>query len=266
MQPGYYTDIPNADYHVGPGVSKSILDYVAVAPALAEWNRDCPRDDDSDSPASFGTLFHTFLLEPDRFSRECVTEPKLDRRTNVGKAAAETFYAEHAGKQIISAEDMRKLEFMRGSVMAHPQARFLVEAQGDVEASIYWNDESTGELCRMRMDKHLREHVIIVDVKTVDRLERFQRAIEDYRYFVQDGTYSIGYESHFGETPGFLFLVVQTTKELGRYPCMIYELTPEDKASGRAEFRKALDTYHACKEAKEFPGVVSISRPYYKRT
>lgn len=265
MNPGYYTDIPNDAYHSGPGVSKSVLDYVAIAPALAQWNRDCPRDADDDSAASFGTLFHTFLLEPDRFHAETVVEPKLDRRTNVGKAVAEAFATESAGKTVISAEDMRKLEFMRASVMAHPQARWLVEAEGDVESCIYWVDPLSGELCRMRMDKHIRSHVIIGEIKTIDKLSNFQRNIEEFRYFVQDGTYSIGYEAHYLESPGFLFVVVQTTKELGRYPCAVYELTQEDKADGRAEFRRCLDIYHECKEKKEFPGVQSISRPYWKR-
>ena len=68
-----------------------------------------------------------------------------------------------------------------------------------------------------------------------------------------------------GEAPGFLFLVVQTNRSLKRYPVAVYELDQQSKAEGRAEFRRLLDAYHDAKTRGEFPGVQTISRPYWAK-
>ena len=40
----------------------------------------------------------------------------------------------------MDAEEGRKLYLMRDSVMAHPDARWLLEQEGHSEASFYWID------------------------------------------------------------------------------------------------------------------------------
>ena len=264
MQPGIYTDLSSEQYHASPGISKTGLSMFKADPASLEWSKNCPEDDEV-MAADIGDAIHAALLEPDRYAAEYVVSPKFDRRTTAGKEGAAIFEHANQGKTVLDADQGKMISLIQGSAMAHPTARFLLQAAGSVEESLYWEDPDTGELCKSRMDKRLHDHPIIVDVKSVQSIDQFQRQLEEFGYWLQDGMYSEGYERHFGETPGFLLLVVQTSRALKRYPVAVFELDPQSKAEGRSEFRRLLDAYHDAKTRGEFPGVQTISRPYWAK-
>lgn len=262
MQPGYYTNIPNADYHAGPGISKSILDLAHKAPALVEWNRRAPRDEQAVGATDLGDAFHALLLEPERFHSDFIVAPAVDRRTKAGKEEYAEFLDAARGRKVLDADDARKLGLMRESALAHPFARRLLEAEGDVEASIYWTDPDTGLLCRCRPDKRVTAHRILLDVKTCADVARFATSVEEYRYHVQDAFYSEGEARCFGEPPAaFLFLVVSTSLDAGRYPTRLFALTPSEREAGRTAWRKDLDTIAECERTGIWPGIETISRP-----
>ncbi|MDR8340318.1 exodeoxyribonuclease VIII, partial [Acinetobacter baumannii] len=112
---------------------------------------------------------HCLLLEPEEFDKRFIVAPPFNRRTNQGKADEAAFMkdCEGSGKTVIEAEQDRQLKLMRDSAMAHPAARWLLEAEGFCEASHYWTDPETGELCRIRPDKRLKNHPVRLDVKKV---------------------------------------------------------------------------------------------------
>lgn len=249
--PGYFLDVPNDAYHAGPGVSKSQLDLIHEAPALLEWSRKAPRDDQARAAVDIGDALHAIALEPDRFNDEFTVEFRapadaitsiddlklacderavpytskdtkgslqrklleVDPDAPVLDRLREQFLHEAKGRTILTAEEHRKLLLMRDSIMAYPDARMLLEAAGDVEPSIYWTDPETGELCRCRPDKRvvLRGTRWHLDVKTTESIERFQWSIEDYRYHVQDAFYSEGEAQHFGSPPDFFAFLVVST-------------------------------------------------------
>ncbi|QOE32767.1 exonuclease [Achromobacter phage Mano] len=72
MKPGFYDGIPNAEYHGGPGISKSGLDLIARSPLHYRAVVDAANDNQREpTPAQMlGTAFHCLLLEPDVFVRE----------------------------------------------------------------------------------------------------------------------------------------------------------------------------------------------------
>ena len=259
MKTGYYKDIPNAQYHAGEGVSKSQLDLLAKAPALLQWSKAAPEDEQKKKALDFGDAMHALLLEPHRFQAEYVVAPKLDRRSNAGKAEAAAWEQANAGRTILTDEEGRKLQLMRESVMAHPEARRLLEAEGDAESSIYWEED--GVLCRCRPDKALVKHNCIVDVKTTDDLAKFHFSARDYRYDVQDAFYSSGWAHHFDADPTFLFLVVGKTINLGKYPVTLFELSTEDKMNGQQEYKDQLAIYKECMATGEWPGVQTLALP-----
>jgi hypothetical protein len=301
--PGYYTGIPNAAYHAGPGVSKSQLDLVHKAPALLEWSRNAPRDEEARAAVDVGDAFHAVALEPDRFSTEYVREFQAPRGaivtmddvqracderaisygTKHTKAALlekllicdptapvldtlrERWAEDTRGKCVLTNAEFRKVQLMRESAMAHPTARMLLEAEGDVEACIYWIDPITGELCRIRMDKLVRlpnGMRIQLDVKTIADVDDLSWSIEDYRYHVQDAFYTEGHVQHFGKPPdAFVFLVVGTQRNAGRYPVRCFSLDPDDKLAGAREFRADLNRYADCKRSGNWPGIEPIARP-----
>lgn len=70
MNPGIYDNLSNADYHGGPGESKSLLDLVRRSPAHYRARKLAANDDHKATPAqAIGTAFHALLLEPQEFSR-----------------------------------------------------------------------------------------------------------------------------------------------------------------------------------------------------
>jgi len=297
--------LPNAAYHSGHGVSKSQLDHLHNAPALLQWSRNAPRDEDARAAVDLGDAFHALILEPERFEAEYAvdfvpppgaivsaddlkqaldergiaytskdTKPILTRKLLDMDPEAPVLdrlreeWAETArGRTVLTAAEYKKLHLMRESALAHPFARALLEAHGEVESSIYWIDPETGLLCRIRPDKIARLPAvkIIVDVKITDDIDRFPASIEDYRYHVQEAFYREGCEQHFGEPFPFVFLVVSTRRDAGRYPVRCFSLAQDDHIAGRSEFRQDLNTYAECQRTNHWPGVETITRPAWAR-
>lgn len=195
MQPGIYYDLSNEEYHGGPGISKSQLDDIAINPAIFQWRKGAPEDDEKKAALDMGTALHCLLLEPDEFDKRFIVAPEFNRRTNEGKASEKAFLQDCAGlgMTVMNAEEGRKLKLMRASALAHPAARWLLEAEGHQETSIYWNDDQTGELCRIRPDKFLSGQPVIVDVKKVaDIRSVMQKDILNLRIELLNGSYFTG--------------------------------------------------------------------------
>lgn len=258
MQPGIYADISNHDYHSGPGISKSQLDLVARAPALLEWSKQAPRLPDSGA-LTLGDAAHALILEPERFAMEYMIAPNVDKRTNDGKARWAAAMTEAGNRTLLSQDDGEKLSMMRESVMAHPEARRLIEAAGEVEHSIYWEDPETGVLCRCRPDKIVGG--FLVDLKTTSDIDNFGKSVANYRYHVQDAFYSEGYRRTRGDFGGFLFLAVSSVASLGRYPVRLVMLDEDASAKGAELFRRDLNMINECQQSGEWPGVETISLP-----
>lgn len=232
-----------AEYHLHPAIGKSTLDLIARDPHLVEWQRTAPVDSSKLEAASIGDALHAILLEPDRYAATYATAPECNLRTNDGKAALAAFTAENAGKVILDAGDAKLVTMMRDSIMAHPQARELIEAQGIVERSLFWTDEDAGIRCKCRPDKMLPGAGLLVDVKTTPSIAKFSYSVEDYRYFVQAPWYIDGAERFDSGISEMLFLVVQKTADMGRYPVQVFKLPQDLILYGRQVYRRDLDAY-----------------------
>lgn len=260
-------DIPNEEYHAGPGISKSQLDDIAISPATYQWRKGAPVDEEKTKALDLGTDFHCAVLEPERFEKMYRVAPEVNRRTNDGKTKEKEFFelCKAEGAIPITHDESRKIDLMRGSVMAHPIAKQLITAIGHAEASIYWYDESSGQLCRCRPDKFIPDWNWIVDVKTTADMRKFRREFYDLRYHVQDPFYSDGYQHQFGEMPTFVFVVTSTTIDCGRYPTEVFFLDEETKAAGRNEYHANLETYADCLSRNEWPGIETLSLPRWAK-
>ncbi len=267
ITPGYYRDLSNEAYHGGPGISKSQLDLIHKSPALFQWNQAAPEDEEKKSSLNIGDAVHAILLEPHRFAAQYAIGPAdAPRNTKAGKEKWEEFEAGLAGQAVLTADEGRKVHLIRESVMAHPHARWLVEAEGDAEASIYWKERSTGLLARCRPDKTIPSLGWIADVKTTADMSKFARSVYEYRYHVQDPFYCDGYAEHFGEQPAaFVFLVVSTSIECGKYPVRLFTLDLEAKSIGRDTYLEDMATYADCMRTGEWSGLETLSLPYWAK-
>lgn len=300
MKPGIYR-MESAEYHASAGVSKSMLDWVHVCPALLEWSRKAPIDTEAAAAVDLGTAIHSLLLEPDKFHSLYVADfappdgtittadglkAALDKAGVPYKAAlskshlaalllahdpnapvSEALYDQWKagvnGRTVLSPAEWRKLYLMRDSVMAHPTARKLIEMAGAVESSIFWRDRETAELCRARPDKVIDSLGVVVDLKSsADASERgFNQSIGQYRYHVQDSYYSEGCTRALWKPKDFLFIVIGSTRDRRRYPCHVRSLPDEQREMGRAAWRMDLATYAHCRTTGLWNGIESASLP-----
>jgi exodeoxyribonuclease VIII len=263
IKPGLYLDLSNKEYHTGPGISKSGLDLIAANPSAFKWQKNAPVDKDKLAALDMGTALHCIMLEPEEFADRFIIAPEFNRRTTAGKADKKEFLANCANtsKTVMTAEEGKALDIMRDSAMAHPTVRWLFEQEGNNEVSIFWEDDETAELCRVRPDRMLKDQPVIVDVKKVADMDRFDRHVEEFRYHVQDAMYCEGYYKHFGVWPKFFFVAISSTISAGRYPVDVFDLTPDWKETGAELFRKDLNTYHQCKQSDDWVHVHTIQRP-----
>lgn len=85
IQNGIYHDLSNEDYHSGPAISKSQLDDIAISPAVYQWKKHAPIDEEKTQALDMGTALHCILLEPDEFEKRFIVAPEFNRRTTAGK-------------------------------------------------------------------------------------------------------------------------------------------------------------------------------------
>lgn len=243
-------DLTNAEYHASSAISKSGLDLIRKAPALFKWRRENPQEP---TPAMrLGTLTHSAVLEPDSFASSVIALPEgIDRRTSAGKAEWNAFEIEANGREIITAEEMAKLEAIRDAVHAHPAAAKALAGSPTIEQSIFWDIDDVA--CRCRPDC-VTERGVIVDLKTTRDAspDGFAKSIASYRYHVQAAYYSDGYEAAFGEAPrGFVFIAVETEPP---YLVGVYVASAQMILRGRSAYEADLETFRRCRDADEWPG------------
>lgn len=229
MQPGIYDNISNADYHGGPGISKSGLDLIHRSPMHYKSVVDAANDNTPTIAQAFGSAFHEFILEPASFDEShCLpfvppegalvtsddikavlkdagekvtgTKPELIQRLKAIQPDAvildelkQAYAVANAGRTILQPDAWVALQGMRESIMAHPAASSLLCAPGVAERSVYWNDPVTGVLCRCRPD-YWRHDGIVVDLKSTDDAspEGFAKSIANWRYHTQHPFYLDG--------------------------------------------------------------------------
>lgn len=176
MEPGVYRNIPNDDYHSGPGDSTSGLHLVRKSPALLRAVKTGQRERKSTKAQMTGTSIHAMVLEPDLVARTyatpfvapdgtlatidhlkaALTEANVPFKQAAKKAELEAlarenlpttplftderavYDAANEGKVVIESPEWTRLENMLAAIRAHPAAMKLLAAKGEAELSAYW--------------------------------------------------------------------------------------------------------------------------------
>lgn len=208
--------------------------------------------------------------------------------------AKEEYVRRNAGRTELTADQWKRLNSMREAVFAHQAARKLLAAPGESELSAYWEEPvaevETGKprkvLCRVRPD-FWRYDGILVDVKSAREEgadgETFARAIDIYRYHVQNAMYVDGAAKalaaakklttsfeKFAKPRAFVFIAVE------KDACVVdgvskgvavYQLGEQSVSLGRELLRDDLWRYAVCELAGEWPGyaetIQAIELPAY---
>lgn len=169
--------------------------------------------------------------------------------------------AENEGYTVLSVDTYEQLLGMRDAIMAHPMAGKLLSGEGVAEASVYWTDPSTGELCRCRPD-FWRKDGVVVDLKSTEDAspDGFAKSLVNYRYHVQAPWYLGGMAAahaagHFPEgfaaPRAFVFIAVE---KRAPYAVACYALDAESLEIGTRLMRADLDTLAECRRTDIWPG------------
>lgn len=235
--------MPSDVYHAHPAVSKTLLDLAHRSPPLLEWYWNAPVDEEAAKAVDTGNAFEALLLEPERFERDYITAPDVDKRTTKGKNQWEEFLEDAGDRHVLKHDERRQLELMKDSVWAHPMAARILNAKHHIQASYFWTDSVTEIECRCRPDILCQDIPFVADLKVTGDIDRFARSAANFRMHVQDAFYSDGMENFYGERPWFVFIVVSSSRSAGRFPVHVFEFDIDSKEQGHQEYRQDLERY-----------------------
>lgn len=252
-EPGIYRGLSFSEYTRIDAVNASLLEGFMRTPAHAREAMLHPVE--GTKAQAFGQAFHTFVLEPARFSLFYAVPPKIDRRFKAGKEEWKAWEAENPGRILLKAEEVEALERMSESVMAHGFARELLAGRGLVEATIIWIDPTTELKCKGRLD-HVAQHpsgwTFISDLKSAEDAEEraFAKSASKYGYFRQICHYRDGLNILRPAPRRCVFIAVEKEPP---YAVACHEV--DDRALEQAARENAahLATYKHCTETGSWP-------------
>lgn len=138
MKPGVYEGIPNAEYHGGPGISKSGLDLVHRSPMHYQAAQEVANENRPDTQAYFvGREFHMLVLEPDVFDVEYVeafgrdSAPDAIEDREVLVEMVEAINAERIAAHPDAVRDTETLVAMIGKLNETRQAKLSTSGNKD---------------------------------------------------------------------------------------------------------------------------------------
>ena len=209
-KPGIH-NITNEEYHGSAGISRSGIAEFKKCPKKF-WNKYLNPNyipDPSSKALILGNAFHTLVLEPKEFTNryfvqeeDAIITGKPLLLKDVGREAFEedkkrianlqALKAERdkknellsKGKTILKWNDYHTIEKMGFSIYKDEECSGLIEG-AQYEQSIYWIDEETQILCKVRPD--IMHENFIVDLKTTSdaSYKAFQRDLFNYNYHIQ---------------------------------------------------------------------------------
>lgn len=253
---GIYS-FPAEQYFAASGVSKSMLDKIAISPAHLQAHLAEPKEP---TPAMIiGAIAHRAILEPDTFKDAFYVRPEnMKFTTRDGIAWKE----EHNDKPILAHEEAVKIQKMVDAVHTHPSAKRLF-SNGKSEQSLFVED-SKQTLRKSRLDWLSEKGSALPDLKTCEsaRTQDFEKSIWDYRYFVQAAYYLANCKLCGIDKKDFVFVCVEKSAP---YAVACHALDDVALEAGRMVFERDLQVYRNCVESGKWPaysdGIESIAVP-----
>lgn len=215
IEPGIYFDLPAEDYHSDPALSSTGLKDLLKSPRKYWWTSYMnPYREGLDTDAmKIGRAFHTLILEPEKFNEEFIILPpsneikvdsegweRIQKRYKgfpdlndfqMPKTARATTISYVGKKLVLREEQFNEQRLMLIMLKSHPLLAKLFEG-GRPEVSIFWRDEETGLMCRVRHD-YLTPR-FSADIKTTTDVSTYRLgyAIADFGYDLSSAYYMEG--------------------------------------------------------------------------
>jgi len=213
----------------------------------------------------FGSLFHTTTLEPESLDTDYVVAEKHDRRTKKGKIGHADFVERSAGKTIVDAADASKAWAMRSGIGRNAVAAQLVSGPGISEVSMRCQDQDTGLLLKIRIDR-LTANGILVDLKSTEDVSpnAWSKTVYNFGYHRQAAMY-LDCAKVYGIPGPFIFVAVSKTPP---HEAVCYQLDAGAIGMGRAENNTIMRELKTCLCTEKWQGrwsgaINSVGLPRY---
>lgn len=243
------------EYRARPELSYSDLIHLDTSP-LHFKHRDMIREETE--AMRKGTLLHMGVLEPERFKNSYALEPEeidgqpVNRRIKAHREFIAAWRQTNEGKIFIRKDDFEELINMLNAIGAHPDAPKIIRG-GEYEKAAF--GEYNGVKLKGRCDIFFANHPewgrLVVDLKKTQNASEqgFERAIFNYKYFLQAFVYS-----HLFKADNFIFIAVEDSKLA---PIGIYRADMAMLEQGENMLRRLTDVYKRCMSTGLWPGYTS---------
>ena len=246
----------NEHYHSQPGISASGLKLMKQSPAHYRESKENQKE--QTDAMWFGELYHTFILEIERFYQDYTVvnpEERPEQRYGMNAKANAAWF--ESFNNPVRTETHEQLKAMRDVLFRHPYAKALL-TKGEAEHSYYCELDigaSNQIQARFRPDHVRHDKRIVVDLKTAQdaSVDGFRKASANYEYQIQAALYSDLMELVTGETLGYDFFFVAQEKT-PPYCFNIFQASPQMLSIGRYEYEILLMLYSYCEETCKWPG------------
>jgi hypothetical protein len=246
---GIVHGLDETEYHGLPGLSSTGAKKLLQSPAHYQHYITAPREEKDEFDV--GHLVHSKVLG---VGAQVAIYPDdvLAKNGAISTNAAHEFAANARaeGKVPMKRAAANTVNRMAESVLAHDDARTLFE-NGRAEVSMFATDPATGVPMRGRLD-YLRE-TEIVDLKTTSgeaSEHGFAKSVYDYSYDLQFGWYEHLYDLITGETPRWMWAVVESSAP---FITGVFVLGTDEAEMGRKKARIVRERYQRCYEAGRWP-------------
>jgi exodeoxyribonuclease VIII len=208
----------DAEYFAHPYISNSDLKLINRSIKHYLWNKQHP---EKTSAMIFGSAFHCYILEPEKFDERFVVNPFDSKRTNAYKDWA----LQVGDLDILTKDDMEKLKGMKEALLENPEVRALLNIDesfnflGPHEVEKVHLFKFMGIGCKCKTDYESLQRDMIVDLKTcqdVSDSDEVVKIIIDYDYHQQSTFYQLGYSLDYKvEPPMFFFIFIEKEPPYG---------------------------------------------------
>jgi len=269
---------PSVDYHGNGAVSSSTLADMRVAGVVCPLNyyvrhvaKTAPRK--KGAHFNIGIAAHLAILEGEAaFDAGCVMQPETYKNEkgevkpwHNGSNACKAWAAGAAGRIILDREEADLILAMANAIKSNPDACALTIGG---EAEVTFRKEIAGLVLQCRVDKwhpngapwHGLKHPLIVDLKTCNTLEQFEREFYFLRYNVRAEFYRLvttevladlaGVPASELVPPTYAFVVVEKTVP---HRVKVYTPDPESLEAGRRDVHADLLTLRECRASGKWP-------------
>lgn len=247
-------------------VSASALKRIKISPAhfIEEEKKE-------KTPAmEFGSAYHCFILEPDKFDQEYFVFDERDiiekligegskkpRGTNAYEEWKDAQFSFAQGKIMIDLQMMETLKEMKKRLFSN---RYIAQLLSDGEPErVFYCTLTTMENKEvnviMRTDFIKPKKRAIIELKTAIDASKdgFPHACGEFDYHIQAALYKDFMEFiQKDEIPWSFFYIVQETKR--PYAYNLFEASPQFIAQGRYEYEMLIMLYTQCVETGRWPG------------